>query len=166
MDFARVTERFMAMDDASWDRHTNPISGWSRVSILPMISLAVWFRDALGLFIFPVLAVILIWTWVNPRLFAPAKDDSAWMTQGVLGERIWLKRKDTPIPAHHARAPAILAGLSGLGVLVLAIGLWQLDFGLTVAGLCLSMIAKFWFLDRMVWLRQDMLGQQTASSKD
>mgnify|MGYP000427418669 CR=1 FL=1 len=41
MDIGKISERIMGMDDATWQRHSNPLSGWSRVSILPLITLAV-----------------------------------------------------------------------------------------------------------------------------
>ena len=48
--------------------------------------------------------------------------------------------------------------LAGLGVLMLALGLWKLDCGLTLAGLSVAMGAKLWFLDRMVWLNSETTG--------
>lgn len=38
-------------------------------------------------------------------------------------------------------------------------GLALLDAGLTLAGLVAAMGGKLWFLDRMVWLKADMEGQ-------
>ncbi len=77
------------------------------------------------------------------------------MTRGVLGERIWLAKATDPIPQHHARVARLLNLAAGVSVVVLGIGLWQLDFALTLAGLIGSMGAKLWFLDRMVWLKAD-----------
>lgn len=79
---------------------------------------------------------------MNPRLFGPPNSQDACMTQGVLGERTWLARSSRPIPHHHekmARIPYIAAGGS---VLLLGLGLWKLDFGLTIAGLFTAMGAK------------------------
>lgn len=155
MDIGRFSERMMGMDDATWTRHSNPLSGWSRVSILPLLSLAIWSRVWLGWHAVWLIAAVAIWTWMNPRMFGPPKSHDAWMTQGVLGERIWLARASRPIPYHHERVSRSLNITAGLGALVLAVGLWWLDFGLTVAGLVVTMGAKLWFLDRMVWLRRD-----------
>lgn len=152
MEIGRISELLMRMDDETWLRHSNPWSGWSRITVLPLLCLAIWSRDWLGWHtIWPVLAV-LIWTWVNPRLFGPPKTQSAWMTKGVLGERIWLARATNPIPRHHAKMASILNFAAGLSVVVMGLGLWQLDFGLTFAGLLGAMGSKLWFLDRMVWL--------------
>jgi hypothetical protein len=52
---------------------------------------------------------------------------------------------------------------AGLAILILAIGLWRLDFGLTLAGLFASMGAKLWFLDRMVWLKADTVASENIN---
>jgi hypothetical protein len=83
------------------------------------------------------------------------------MTQGVLGERIWLAKTTHPIPDHHASVSRWLNIAAGISVLILAKGLLSLDLGFTIAGLIGAMGAKLWFLDRMVWLRHDM--EPTAS---
>ena len=155
MDIGRLLERIMGMDDATWARHSNPLSGWSRVPILPLLALAIWSRVWLGWHAIWIIAIVVLWTWINPRLFRPPETDDAWMTQGVLGERIWLARTSHPIPRHHERIARLLNIAAGLGALILAIGLWRLDFGLTLAGLFTAIGAKLWFLDRMVWLRKD-----------
>ncbi len=153
MDIGKLTERLMGMDDAAWARHSNPISGWSRVPILPLFALAIWSRVWFGWHSLWLIGLVVLWTWLNPRLFAPPKSNDAWMTQGVLGERIWLARKQHPIPHHHARIAITLNVASIAGIVILVFGLWQSSLGSTIAGLLLSMGAKLWFLDRMVWLR-------------
>jgi hypothetical protein len=78
------------------------------------------------------------------------------MSRGVLGERVWLNRKSVPIPAHHATMATLLNSLAGLGLLPFVLGLVQLNVWATVTGTAIMMIAKLWFLDRMVWLFDDM----------
>lgn len=153
MDIGRLSERIMGMDDVAWARHSNPLSGWSRVSILPLLALAIWSRVWLGWHAIWIVVLVVVWTWANPRMFGPPQSNDAWMTQGVLGERIWLARASHPIPRHHERVARLLNIAAGVGVLVLAIGLRKLDIGLTLAGLITAMGAKLWFLDRMVWLK-------------
>lgn len=149
---AKFAQQLMTMDDAVWARHANPLSGWSRVSILPLLAMAVWSRLWIGWWaIIPVTAV-LIWTWLNPRLFrAPASFDN-WMSKGVLGERVWLSWQGDPRLAHHA--PIIraltLTTLGGLGLLLA--GLAVLSVPLTTTGLAAAMLSKLWILDRMVWI--------------
>lgn len=156
MDLGKLLERMMGMDDATWVRHSNPLSGWSRVSILPLLALAIWSRVWLGWHALWLIALVVLWTWLNPRLFGPPKSNEAWMTQGVFGERIWLARSSNPIPRHHDRVTRLLNIAAGLGGLILAVGLWRLDLGITLAGLIATMGAKLWFLDRMVWLKADV----------
>ncbi|KAJ56140.1 hypothetical protein ACMU_10315 [Actibacterium mucosum KCTC 23349] len=155
MDNRKFTERLMSMDDQTWARHANPWSGWTRVPILPLLALAVWSRVWLGWYVLIPIAALVVWTWLNPRVFGPPKHLDAWMSRGVMGERMWLARKEVPIPPHHAQMAFVLNLAAGGGVVVFAWGLWQLDLGLTLAGLVGAMGAKLWFLDRMVWLYDD-----------
>ncbi|MGP6087303.1 DUF6653 family protein [Antarctobacter jejuensis] len=155
MDIGRLTERMMSMDDATWARHANPLSGWTRVSILPLLALVLWYRDALGLWTYGLIAALVFWTWLNPRVFPEPKSLDSWMSRGVLGERIWLARHAAPIPPHHARAAIVLNTVAASGLIPLVWGLWVFAPGLTLAGLVLTMGGKLWFLDRMVWLHAD-----------
>lgn len=156
MDLAKLTERSMGMDDATWARHANPWSGWTRMPILPLLSLAIWSRVWLGWGALWFVLAVLVWTWLNPRLFGAPSNHRAWMTKAVLGERVWLASGTNPIPYHHAKVSRILNIAAVIGVIVLAYGLWQLDLGWAIAGLVTTMGAKLWFLDRMVWLLADM----------
>lgn len=164
MDIGRLSERLMGMDDETWARHSNPLSGWSRVSCLPLLALAIWSRVWFGWHALWFVGLVFIWIWLNPRLFKPPETQDAWMTQGVLGERIWLSRASQPIPLHHEKVSRLLNIASGLSVLVLGFGLWKLDLGFTLAGLLTSMGAKLWFLDRMVWLKRETESDLSESS--
>ena len=98
------SESLMAMNAEVWGRHTNPWSGWSRVSILPMLAIAVWSREWIGWWALLPIGAVLLWTWLNPRLFPPPASTANWMSKGVMGERVWLMRGKGPTLAHHARA--------------------------------------------------------------
>lgn len=155
MDIGKFAERYLGMDDSTWIKHSNPWSGWTRMTILPLFSLAVWSRVWLGWdALWPISAVIL-WTWLNPRMFQPPTHNDAWMTKGVLGERVWLAKLATPIPSHHAKMGRLLNLGTGAGAIVLFYGLWLLDLGTVLLGLAVTIGAKLWFLDRMVWLLAD-----------
>lgn len=156
MDVSKLAERLMRMDDAAWARHANPWSGWSRVTVLPLLALAIWSRAWLGWYALVPVAAVLAWAWLNPRLFAQPHDAGTWMTRGVLGERIWLARETRPVPGHHAPVVRALTVASALGLPLAAAGLLVYDVGLVLAGLTLAMGAKLWFLDRMVWLRAEV----------
>lgn len=163
MDIFAASNRLMAMDDATWRRHANPLSGWTRFAILPALSLAVWSRVWLGWgAIVPVLAVVL-WTWANPRAFPPPDDYGRWISRGVLGERLWLDRARRAVPMHHARAAWATTAVAALGVLPFIWGIWRLDPFATLLGLALMIGGKMWFLDRMVWLHADLTGTRPGT---
>lgn len=74
------------MEDAFWERHANPKSGWSRVLLTPLFVLACYRRDR-RLFAAAVVATVL-----NPVAFPPPSSDTeSWMTRGVHAERWWLE---------------------------------------------------------------------------
>ena len=150
-----LTERLMGMSDRVWRRHANPWSGYTRIACGPLLVLAVWSRVWLGWWALAPLALLLAWTWWNPRAFPEPRRWDRWMTRGVLGERVWLARKVRPIPQHHAVAAQVLSGLSGAGGLLCVYGLAVLDAWATASGLAAVMAFKLWFLDRMAWLYDD-----------
>ena len=151
--------RAFAMDEATWARHANPWSGWTRVATLPLLVLALWSRAWIGPWWAAALVLVLLgWTWVNPRAFPPPRSTANWMSRGVLGERHWLASGTVPIPPHHRRVPTLLAALAATGLPVLAWGVAMLEVWPTLLGLVLAMLGKLWFVDRMVWLQRDMEG--------
>ena len=156
MDLFKASERLMAMDDAAWARHANPWSAWSRFSCLPLLALAVWSRAWIGWWALVPLALGLLWTWYNPRAFGPPATTDTWASKGTFGERVFLNRKAIPIPRHHARAARVLTMLSAVGAVILVYGLVVLNAWATICGLFVTVGAKAWFVDRMVWLYDDM----------
>lgn len=152
MNYGKATEKLMGMTDAVWERHTNPWSGWSRVAVLPLLTLAVWSRIWVDWWALAPIVALLLWVWLNPRVFPVPASTENWMSKGVLGERIWLARKDQPTPDHHTRMAHLLSLCGVLGFIPYVWGLITLDFWMTVAGLAIVMLGKLWFLDRMVWL--------------
>jgi hypothetical protein len=144
------------MDDRRWERHANPWSGWSRVPVLPLATAAIFWRDDLGGIVYAVLGLLLLWTWVNPHLFPAPATTGHWMSRAVMGERIWLRRAEIPVPLHYERAIPITLAFAVGGLPLIGIGLWLQKPWPIVVGMSLTMIGKFWFLDRMVWLCDDM----------
>ncbi|WP_300039205.1 DUF6653 family protein [uncultured Roseobacter sp.] len=156
MDIFKASEKIMKMDDAAWARHANPWSVWSRFSCLPLIVAAIWCRIWIGWWALVPLGLALIWTWINPRLFAPPAALDSWASRGVMGERFFLNRHEVPVPEHHLRAAWWLTAVSAAGLIVLIAGLWIQDGMLTLFGLVVSIGGKMWFVDRMVWIYEDM----------
>lgn len=144
------------MDAATWERHANPLSVYTRYSGLPLLAIGVWSRVWLGWWCLVPIAAAIAWIWINPRLFPKPESTDNWASKSVLGERVWLNRKKIPIPAGHRRAALLLSLCNGAGSLVTAYGLAFIDARLAIAGIILVIVAKTWFLDRMVWLFEDM----------
>lgn len=165
MTFERRIAAALRMDDATWARHANPWSVWTRVSILPLLFLAAWSRVWIDAWAWLAVALVLAWTWWNPRLFPPPATLDAWASRGVLGERHWLARDTVPVPAHHRVVPHVLALGSAVGLAIAIAGVIVLSPWATIGGLVASMMAKLWFLDRMVWLQHDMDALQGSGTR-
>ncbi len=149
--------KMMLMSDATWIRHANPWSVWTRIiTCLPLLTVSLWSRAWIGEWSFlPVLASLL-WIWINPRIFPEPKSTNNWASQGVLGERVWLNRKRISIPKHHLTAASILLAVSAAGIFPYVYGVFLLSFWPTVSGGLLMYFGKLWYFDRMVWLYRDM----------
>ncbi len=144
------------MDEATWERHANPWSVFTRTLVLPLLIVAVWSRVWLGWGSLILVALALWWNWYNPRLFAKPDSTKNWASQAVLGERVWLARQEVPIPEHQRVFPNVLNAIAASGFIFVIWGLVSLQPWPTLFGLVVVMAGKFWFLDRMVWLYRDM----------
>ena len=104
------------------------------------------------------LALGLLWTWLNPRFFAAPATTDRWSSKAVFGERVWIRRDEMPIPERHRVLPNVLNGFSAVGLVLCVWGIVQLAIWPTVLGVVVQYASKFWFLDRMVWLFEDVRG--------
>jgi hypothetical protein len=154
--FAKAIATFFRMDNQTWQGHANPWCFWTRLTVAPLVFLAIWSRVWIGWWSLLAVAIALLWNWYNARLFAPPKSTDNWASKSVLGERVWINRHHVPIPDHHRIFPQLLTGLAAIGSAIALYGLWVLNLPLTLLGLLLIYIGKLWFLDRMVWLYEDM----------
>ena len=165
LDAFSSAQAIMAMDERTWTRHANPWSVWTRVPILPVAAALIYARGSLGLLVVPPLLLLGAWVWLNPRVFpAPERMDS-WAARGVIGERLFLDRRagarrGAGLPRGHLRAARLLALMSALGLLPLAYGLIVFDPFATLLGLTLAVGAKLWFVDRCVWLADEVARRQ------
>ncbi|MEM0898791.1 MAG: DUF6653 family protein [Pseudomonadota bacterium] len=159
MDFFRATEALMRMDDEAWARHANPWSGYTRFASAVPLFFAIYSAHWMSWWaLFPVSAV-LVWTYLNPRVFSPPMTTQSWMTRGVLGERVFLNRKAVPIPAEHERMANLTTVCAVLFAVVAVYGFWVGEFWTAFAGFFGAVLAKTWFVDRMVWLWEHMKTQ-------
>ncbi|NEO26922.1 MAG: hypothetical protein F6K03_08510, partial [Kamptonema sp. SIO4C4] len=128
----------------------------TRFTVLPLLIVAVWSRVWLGWGAIAPVLLVLLWTWVNPRLFPKPQSTRNWASKAVLGERVWINRNKVAVPEHHQTVPTILNLISGLGLPFLIWGLYHLSIWPTLLGTVLVYLGKIWFVDRMVWLYHDM----------
>jgi uncharacterized protein DUF6653 len=156
MNYGKWFESTMGMSDATWKQHANPWSVWTRIPILPLLVLAIWSRAWIGWWCLVPILVLVAWTFANPRAFGPPSSTDNWASKATFGERVWLNRKTLPIPDHHARMSLLLNVVTTLGVIPLIYGLVAYNVLAVILGLVLIILGKLWFLDRMVWLYQDI----------
>lgn len=156
MNIEKTIANLFKMDETTWSRHANPWSVGTRFTVLPLLILSIWSRVWWGWFCLLLIAIALFWTWFNPRIFSKPKSTNNWASKGVFGERIWLNRDKIPVPQHHQRVPNLLNLISATGLPFLVIGLVNLEIYPTLLGYILITLGKLWFIDRMIWLYQDM----------
>ncbi|MBT3603376.1 MAG: hypothetical protein HOE48_00880 [Candidatus Latescibacteria bacterium] len=152
-----VFSKLMSMDDATWARHANPWSVWTRVVTgLPIMLLAVWSIRPLAWWSFASVGTACFWLWINPRLFSIPRNTDNWASKVTFGERVWLNRSTCPIPNHHAQWALFLSVVAGVGFLIAIVGAVFNMLLPTLSGGLVSWFGKMWFCDRMVWLYEDM----------
>ena len=103
----------------------------------------------------PIIAVCL-WIWLNPRVFGKPHSTHNWASKALLGERVLLKHPKSEIPSHHQTAIGVLKLVTFIGFLLAVYGLVVLHSWLAILGTVITILGKTWFLDRMVWLYQDL----------
>jgi hypothetical protein len=150
------TATLFRLDDTGWERHANPWSVWTRVAIWPLLLIVLWSFHWVGALAALPLGFLVLWAAVNPRAFPPPASTRSWASRGVLGERIYLDRAGVPVPRHHAVAAHVLAGAGIAGTAVMFAGLFAASPPLYLAGAVTAFLTKMWFMDRMVWLFDDM----------
>jgi hypothetical protein len=148
-------DRLFRLDDAAWRRHANPWSVWTRVATFPAIVLAGWSAHWIGWWALLPGALVALWTYLNPRLFAEPAHFDSWASQVTLGERLWLQAGRPAVDPTHFRPVRWLSALSAAGLPIVLAGVVARAPGWTLFGTALVMLGKLWFCDRMVWLYQD-----------
>lgn len=156
MVYDRIAMRLMTMSDAVWIRHANPWSVWTRFAMFPFWFIAIWSWTWIGGWALLPVFLLAFWTWLNPRVFAPYRDDGHWGTRGVLGERIFVNRKTVPIPLEFLIVAHLLSGLAMVSLVGAVIGFILADFRIALGGWLLAVTFKMWFVDRMAWLYDTM----------
>jgi len=119
MTFERKVAKAFNLTDENWMKHANPISVWTRYSVLPLIIFAFWSRVWIGWWcVFPGV-ISLLWLFFNPVLFQKPQSTKNWASKAVLGERVFLNRDKIAIPEIHITPLyRILNTISSAGVLL------------------------------------------------
>ena len=156
MTIERKLGLIFKMNEETWKRHSNPWSVITRNTVTPLLVLAFWSRVWIGWYSLIPIVLSLVWMYVNPRVFSPPKSTDNWASKGVFGERIWLNRDKIPIPEYHKKLPNILSMVSGIGFLFVIWGIYTLEIWPLLFGGAIQYAGKLWFVDRMVWLYEDM----------
>ena len=143
---AAITRMF-GMSDEVWRRHANPWSVWTRFAAIPALILAIWSRVWLDWIALVPVALVMVWLWLNPRVFAPV-EPVTWAAKGIYGERMWVYESGR-IPERDRATLRLLAvpGLIGFGLL--AWGLFSLRVWPTVAGAVIIVVGQLWRIDRL-----------------
>lgn len=111
------------------------------------------------------IGVLAAWLWLNPRLFPPPVSTKSWAARAVMGERIYMMRVIRPIPVYHSNAAQLLSIGIGLGMLLMGAGLLAQDATAYLVGGVAAFLCKMWFVDRMVWLFDDMAREHDEYEK-
>lgn len=160
MTFERKIAKVFHLTDENWKKHSNPWSVWTRYSVLPIIVLAFWSRIWIGWWCLVPGIISILWMFFNPVFFSKPKSTKNWASKSVLGERVYLNRDIIDIPEHH-KTPLIkiLNIVSSIGMILAIWSIVYYSIWGAILGVCLAYLGKSWFLDRMVWLYEDMKGE-------
>lgn len=156
MTIEKKISKAFNLNDENWMKHANPWSVWTRYSVLPIIVFAFWSRIWIGWWCLIPAGVSLAWMFLNPVLFKKPKSTKNWASKSVMGERVWLNRDKIPVPEYHKKVPGILNIISSAGMLLSIFGIIYLIEWMALLGVALAYLGKSWYLDRMVWLFEDM----------
>lgn len=154
--FFRSLAVLFRLDDEGWERHAAPWSVWTRIATWPVLMFVLWSFHWWGVWSLLPLAVVAGWLVLNPRAFPPPVSTKSWASRAVLGERVYLLRDLHPIPIEHANAATVLSIGSGVGALLMGAGLLTAEPTAFLMGGIAVFFCKLWFIDRMVWLYDDM----------
>lgn len=166
MTIERKIARFFNLTDENWVRHSNPWSVWTRYSVLPIFFMAIWSRLWLGWWSLVPIIVSICWMFLNPILFKKPRSTKNWASKAVLGERVYLNRDTMEIPVQHKTS--ILKILNTISFIGLGLAIWAIIYYSVwgaVFGIVLTYLGKSWYLDRMVWLYEDMKNEYQEYSK-
>ena len=156
MTLEKQIAKIFNLEGDNWMKHANPWSIWTRFATLPFLILAIWSRTWIGYYSLIPIIILILWLLINPTLFKKPKSIDNWGSKAVIGEKHWSERKNISVLKHHKTPIMILTIIQTIGGIILMIGLWRLEINLTIIGTITVYLSKMWFLDRMVWIFEDI----------
>lgn len=157
MTLERKVANFFNLTDENWMKHSNPISVWTRYSVLPIVVLSFWGRIWIGWWCLLPGLISILWMFYNPIFFKKPRSTKNWASKAVLGERVYLNRDNITVPEKHSiPLHGLLNGISSVGLILSIWSIIYYSIWGAVLGVSLAYIGKSWYLDRMVWLYEDM----------
>jgi hypothetical protein len=167
LDIFELATKLMVMDEETWMRHANPISGWTRILSFPFFILSFWSRKWIGWWCLIPIGIMSLWAFLNPRLFPKPVTTRRWVSRGVLGERAFTQERKKPgniLPHHHVKVANITTLIAGFGSIILIYGLITIQILPTLLGASIAFLGKMWYVDRMVWLFEDIKNMEPFNS--
>lgn len=145
------------LTDENWKKHANPWSVWTRFTVLPLIVFSFWSRIWMGWWCLIPVAISFFWMVYNPVFFSKPKSTKNWASKSVLGERVFINKDKIDIPKRHKNGIYKLLNLiSSIGLIMTIWAIITYSVWGVVFGTFLTLFGKGWYLDRMVWLYEDM----------
>jgi len=153
------------MKQKTWERHANPLSGFTRIISYPLVFLPLWFLSDFLADPYPYWYVavggiiVIVWFAINPRLFKKPKDYSHYLSRGVLGEKLWTedRKKDSiSLILTLTMAPFFFVSIYSCYMQLF----WETMFFAAV-----PFLIKLWFIDRMVFLYDQNRTNVTKENK-
>ncbi|NLL89769.1 MAG: hypothetical protein GX226_01485 [Dehalococcoidales bacterium] len=145
-----------SLTEDNWKKHANPWCVLTRYASLPLIMLAFWSRIWIDWWAVIPILIALGWTVLNPWLFKDAVSTNNWASKSVIGELILQNTDRINIPDQHKNFARILKNIFMLGLMLSIIAISILDIWMAVLSVLVVYASRSWFMDRMVWLYEDM----------
>lgn len=166
MTIERKIAGLFNLTDKNWLRHANPWSVWTRYTVLPAFTTSLWARLWIGWWCLIPLLLSLLWAFYNPVLFPKPKSTKNWASRAVFGEQIFMNRNRIELPEiHKSPIHKLLNLIAGTGLLITVISTVSYSPSGVLLGTALAYLGKSWYLDRMVWLYNDLKKTNEEYSK-
>jgi hypothetical protein len=119
---------------ATFARHCNPWSAWTRWASTPLTLVPVWSRR------WSHAGWLALWLAVNPFVFGKPRDERAWSTRAMLGEELWIRDR----PRDAAMLVSAVTSVAAL-IAIVAARRHRLRPAATACGVQMSLTLVYWW---------------------